>query len=120
MTLTVLKSKIHGAIITEANRDYDGSITIDRTLLEACGMIPYEKVLVADLANGNRFETYLIPGQPGSRVVCANGGAALLAKVGDPVIVMSFCQVSPEEAARAKPVVVRLDSENRIRATGQI
>jgi aspartate 1-decarboxylase len=114
MMIEVLKSKIHCARITEANLNYMGSITIDEDLMDAVGILTYEKILVANLENGERLETYAIPGPRGSRIACLNGAAAYMGKPGDRLIVMAFCQVNDEEAANLCPKVVRLDADNRI------
>ena len=105
MLITLLKAKLHRIRVTEANLDYEGSLTLDPDDMEAVGIVPYEKILVADLENGNRFETYAIAGRRGSRVCCLNGAAARLGKVGDRLIVMCFAQVSPDEAAGWQPKV---------------
>ncbi|MBQ3343296.1 MAG: aspartate 1-decarboxylase [Kiritimatiellae bacterium] len=105
MLITLLKSKLHRIRVTEANLDYEGSLTLDPDDMEAVGIVPYEKILVADLENGSRFETYAIAGRRGSRVCCLNGAAARLGKVGDRLIVMCFAQVSPDEAAGWQPRV---------------
>ena len=105
MLITLLKAKLHRIRVTEANLDYEGSLTLDPDDMEAVGIVPYEKILVADLENGNRFETYAIAGRRGSRVCCLNGAAARLGKVGDRLIVMCFAQVSPDEAAGWQPRV---------------
>ena len=105
MLITLLKAKLHRIRVTEADLDYEGSLTLDPDDMEAVGIFPYEKILVADLENGNRFETYAIAGRRGSRVCCLNGAAARLGKVGDRLIVMCFAQVSPDEAAGWQPKV---------------
>ena len=105
MLITLLKAKLHRIRVTEANLDYEGSLTLDPDDMEAVGIVPYEKILVADLENGNRFETYAIAGRRGSRVCCLNGAAARLGKVGDRLIVMCFAEVSPDEAAGWQPKV---------------
>lgn len=115
MLLKVLRSKIHRATITEAVVDYVGSITIDRRLLSACGMLPGECVLVADLTNAARFETYVVAGPPGSGTICINGAAARLVNVGDLAIIMAFAYVTPEEARDLKPQVVLVDEKNRVK-----
>ena len=106
MLITLLKAKLHRIRVTEANLDYEGSLTLDPDDMEAVGIVPYEKILVADLENGSRFETYAIAGRRGSRVCCLNGAAAHLGKVGDRLIVMSFAEVSPEESAGWQPKVL--------------
>ena len=103
MTLTLLRAKLHRIRVTEANLDYEGSLTVDADFMDAVGMLPYEKILVADVENGNRFETYLIPGSRGSRICCLNGAAAHMGKIGDRLIVMAFAQMTPEEAAGFAP-----------------
>ena len=105
MLITLLKAKLHRIRVTEADLDYEGSLTLDPDDMEAVGIVPYENILVADLENGNRFETYAIAGRRGSRVCCLNGAAARLGKVGDRLIVMCFAQVSPDEAAGWQPRV---------------
>jgi aspartate 1-decarboxylase len=112
MLLKVLYAKIHRATITDANTDYVGSITIDRGLMDASGLTSGQCVLVADLANGERFETYVIEGPPGT--ICINGAAARLVNVGDLVIVMAFAYVTPSEARDLKPRIVHVDADNRI------
>jgi aspartate 1-decarboxylase len=114
MLLTVLKGKIHRATVTEANLHYHGSITIDPDLMDAAGLLAYEKVLVADVDNGNRLETYIIPGSRGSGVICLNGASARLVGVGDKIIILAYCQLEPAEAAAHRPVVVFVDAANRI------
>ena len=105
MLITLLKAKLHRIRVTEADLDYEGSLTLDPDDMEAVGIVPYEKILVADLENGNRFETYAIAGRRGSRVCCLNGAVARLGKVGYRLIVMCFAQVSPDEAAGWQPKV---------------
>ena len=107
MTITVLKSKLHRIKATDANLDYEGSLTIDADYMEASGILPFERILVADVENGNRFETYAMCGPRGSRVCCLNGAAAHKGKVGDRLIVMAFAQMTPEEAEGFSPKVVR-------------
>jgi aspartate 1-decarboxylase len=107
MQLTMLKSKIHGAAVTDVQIEYEGSLTIDRRLMDRVGLLPFEKILVANMANGERFETYAIPGEPGSGVICLNGATAHKGQVGDRLIVFSFCTLTPEEARTHRPVVIR-------------
>jgi aspartate 1-decarboxylase len=114
MLLTILKSKIHRAIVTDANVDYEGSITIDEELMEKAGMLPYEKVLIANLRNGERFETYTIKGKRGSKTICLNGATAHLGKAGDPVIIFSFVHLTEEEAKVFKPTIIRMDKHNNV------
>lgn len=112
MTLSMFRSKLHRLRVTEADLYYEGSITLDEELLDAAGILPYEKVQVVNVNNGSRLETYTIPGVPGSRIVCLNGPAARLAVKGDEVIVISYAQMTPEEAAIHRPRVVLVDQQN--------
>jgi aspartate 1-decarboxylase len=112
----MLKSKIHRATLTGTELEYEGSIAIDRTLLEAADMLPGERVQVLNLNNGSRLTTYVIEGQPGSGTVALNGPAARLGVPGDRIIILSYCAVSDEEARSLRPKVVRVDARNRKRA----
>lgn len=112
MKVTMFKSKLHQMKVTEANLHYEGSITIDRELLDKAGILPYEKVQVVNITNGSRLETYTIPGEAKSRVCCLNGAAARLTQVGDRIIVISYAEMSPEEAKDHKPKVVVVDENN--------
>ena len=114
MQLTMLKGKIHRAVVTQAELNYVGSITIDPKLMEAAGILEYEQVQIVDVENGNRFETYTIDGEPGSGMICLNGAAARQVQVGDHVIIMAYCQMDAKEAADHKPKVVFVDEENHI------
>lgn len=114
MLRKLLRSKIHRATVTDANLDYVGSLTIDRDLMDAAGIVEWEAVLVSDLANGNRHETYAIAGPRGSGVICANGAAAHLVRLGDKVIIMCFCLLNEQEIAAHRPRVVLVDEANRI------
>ncbi len=114
MTVTMLKGKIHRAVVKQAELNYVGSITVDPELMEAAGIYEYELVQIVDVENGNRFETYTIAGEPGSGMICLNGAAARQVQVGDHVIIMCYCQMSPEEVKEHKPKVVFVDDENRI------
>lgn len=98
MHIQMLKSKIHRAVVTGAEVDYVGSITVDPELFEAAGMVEYEKVQIADVETGSRLETYIIAGEPGKGEICLNGAAAKLVNVGDHVIIMSYASLTPEEA----------------------
>lgn len=113
MEITMLKSKIHRAIVTQADLDYIGSITIDEELLEASDIYEYEKVEIADIDNGNRFETYAIAGERGSGIICLNGAAARLVNVGDKIIIMAYAHMTPTEKASFSPTVVFVDEHNR-------
>ncbi len=112
MKLTMFKSKLHQMKVTEANLHYEGSITIDRELLDEAGILPYEKVQVVNITNGARLETYTIPGEKGSRICCLNGAAARKTQVGDRVIIISYAEMTPEEAKDFKPKVVIVDENN--------
>ena len=114
MTVTMLKGKIHRAVVKQAELNYVGSITVDPELMEAAGIYEYELVQIVDVENGNRFETYTIAGEPGSGMICLNGAAARQVQVGDHVIIMCYCQMSPEEVKEHKPKVVFVDDENKI------
>ncbi|GIT78344.1 aspartate 1-decarboxylase [Leifsonia sp. LS1] len=118
MLRTMFKSKLHRATVTHADLHYVGSLTVDLDLLDAADLLPGEQVAVVDIANGNRFETYLIPGERGSGVIGVNGAAAHLAGVGDLVIVMSYAQLDDAEARTFVPSVVHVDERNRIVEVG--
>jgi len=115
MLIKILKSKLHRVRVTETKLHYPGSIMIDSKLMKAAGILPYEVVLVADLTNGNRLETYAIAGKAGSGDVTVLGAAAHLVKTADLVIIFSFAWCTPKEAAKIKPKVVLLDENNKIR-----
>lgn len=110
----MLKSKIHRATVTDADLHYIGSITIDRDLMDAADLIPYEKVMVVDIDNGSRLETYVISGKPGSGTIAMNGAAARLIHKGDTIIIFSFSIVGEDEARSLKPRVVYVDDLNHI------
>ena len=114
MEVTMLKGKIHRATVKQAALDYVGSITIDEDLLEAAGILEYQKVEIADVDTGKRFATYAIAGERGSGMICLNGAAARCVSVGDLVIIMAYAEMSVEEAETHKPKVVLLDGDNRI------
>lgn len=114
MLVKVLKSKLHRARVTDAKLHYPGSIEIDEDLLEAAGILPYEAVLVANLNNGNRLETYVVPGEGGSGKIVILGAAAQLIRPKDIVIILGFAYCTPEEAADLVPKVVVLDENNEI------
>ena len=115
MHLSMLKSKIHRATITQAELNYVGSITIDRELMEAAELFEYEQVHIVNVNSGSRIETYVIAGEPGSGVICLNGAAARSGQTGDPVIIMAYAFFTEEEAAKYKPVVVIADENNKAR-----
>ena len=110
----MLKSKIHRASVTDGNIHYEGSITIDKKLLEEADILPYEQVQVLNINNGARFSTYAIVGQEKSGEICLNGAAARLAVKGDLVIILSYCHVSDEEATNHTPKIVHVDAKNAI------
>lgn len=114
MNITLLKAKIHRAVVKQADLDYVGSITIDSRLLRESGILEYEKVEIADIDNGSRFETYAIAGEEGSGIICLNGAAAKCVNVGDKVIIMAYSQMTPEEAKAHKPTVIFVDDNNQI------
>ena len=114
MTLELLKGKIHRATVVQAELDYVGSITVDEALLEAAGILEYEKVQIVDVNNGSRFETYTISGQRGSGMICLNGAAARCVSTGVKIIIMAYGQYTPDEAKEHKPAVVFVDEENKV------
>ena len=114
MTIEMLKGKIHRATVRQAELDYVGSITVDTDLLDAAGILEYEKVQIVDIDNGNRFETYTIAGERGSGMICLNGAAARCVSVGDKIILMAYASLMPEEAQGHRPRVVFVDGENGI------
>ena len=113
MLYNMFHGKIHRATVTEANLEYMGSITIDSELLELSGILPGERVQVVDNNNGNRLETYVIAGEPGSGVICLNGAAARQVVVGDTVIIIAYAMMNEEEAKNCVPKVVMVDEKNR-------
>ncbi len=114
MFRTMLKSKLHRAMVTEANLNYVGSITIDKKLMDAADILPNEKVQIVNNNNGARFETYVIEGQADSGVICLNGAAARLVQPGDTVIIISYATVDDKEAKTFEPRIIFLDTENKI------
>lgn len=112
MELTLLKSKIHRGAVTGASLHYEGSMTISRDLAESVGLLPYERILVGNMANGERFETYVIYGEAGTGQIQLNGATAHLGKIGDRVTIMNFASYTPEEAAEHKPRVLVLNEKN--------
>ncbi|NLU50915.1 MAG: aspartate 1-decarboxylase [Syntrophomonadaceae bacterium] len=115
MFRTILKSKIHRAVVTDADLNYVGSITIDRALMEAADILPNEKVQVVNNNNGARFETYVIEGEKDSGIVCLNGAAARLVQKGDIVIILTYAVMADEKAREWKPTLVFVDENNRIK-----
>lgn len=118
MQVTVLKSKIHIATVTGADLHYEGSIVVDEELMKEVGMREYEKVLVANFTNGNRYETYVIKGKPGSGVIAVNGGGARYSCVGDTVTIFAFAIIDASETL--KPKVVIVDSKNKVKLRKKI
>ena len=114
MTISVLKSKIHRATVTQSELDYIGSITIDGELLEKAGILEYQKVQIVDVNNGSRFETYTICGERGSGIICLNGAAARCVQKGDKIIIMAYADMTPQEAANNPPTVLFLDDKNAV------
>lgn len=114
MLITMMKSKIHRATVTEADLNYRGSLTLDPDLIEAAQMLPYEQVHVLNINTGARFVTYVIEGRRGSGTVCLNGAAARLGQPGDLIIAITYAQMDAKEAARHQPVAVHVDAHNRI------
>ena len=120
MQLELLKSKIHRATVTDANLNYEGSITIARDLMDAANILPYEKVGVLDVNNGHRLDTYVIEGPAGSGVICLNGAAARLAQPGDIVIIMAYALFTEEEGRAHKPKVVMVDEKNKVKEVREV
>lgn len=114
MRRTMMKSKIHRATVTQANLDYVGSITIDRDLMEAADLLPNEKVQIVDNDNGNRLETYVIEGEPGSGTVGLNGAAARMVYPGDTIIIISYGELDDADAREHDPTVVFVDGRNQV------
>ncbi len=114
MERTLLKSKIHRGVITDADLEYAGSLTLDPEFMREADLLPYEQVHVVNINNGARFETYVIKGQPGTRAICLNGAAARLGQVGDQVIIMSYTRMQEAEARHHQPTVVFLNDNNEI------
>lgn len=115
MQRIMLKSKIHRATVTDANIDYEGSITIDEELMSAANLVPFEQVQVYDITNGNRLETYVIPGERGSGTICLNGAAARLIRKGDLIIIASYVTMEEELVRHHQPALVYVDSNNKIK-----
>ena len=114
MLRVLMKSKIHGATVTEANLRYTGSITIDKELLKKSDICPFERVQIVNLNNGSRVETYVLEGAAGSGTICMNGAAARWAEVGDKVIIISYSLLDPREVKKHRPNVIFVDEKNRI------
>lgn len=110
----LLKSKIHRAKITGANLNYEGSFTIDSDILKSANILPYERISVFNVNNGERFDTYTIPGEPGKREFCLNGAAARKGCIGDEVIIVSYAIISENDVNKHKPIILLLDENNNI------
>ena len=117
MQVHLLKSKIHRAAVTGSSLDYEGSLTVALDLMEQVGLLPYERVLCSNLAGGQRFETYAIPGERGSGAIILNGATAYQGKIGDRITIMSFAQVDSAAAAQWQPRVIVLGEKNHVRST---
>ena len=115
MQRILCKSKIHRATITEANLHYEGSLTVDESLMKAAGIVPYEKVSVVNINNGERFETYAIRGEAKTGVICLNGAAARKGAVGDQIIIISYALFTEEEVAGYVPTIVHVNQQNQVR-----
>ncbi|MFA6342432.1 MAG: aspartate 1-decarboxylase [Fibrobacteraceae bacterium] len=113
MQIELLKCKIHRATVTDADLNYEGSITIDRALMDAAGIFPYEKVGILNVNNGARFDTYVIEGVAHSGTICLNGAAARMVQKGDLIIIVSYTAMTPDEAKNWKPTVIRVDAQNK-------
>ncbi len=115
MYKSMCSGKIHRATVTDADLNYEGSITIDKTLIDAANMLNHEKVHILNINNGARFETYIIEGQPNSGIICLNGAASRLVQKGDKVIIISYISMLLEEAKRFSPAIVMVNEQNKIR-----
>jgi aspartate 1-decarboxylase len=115
MRRRMCKSKIHRATVTQAELYYEGSLTIDQSLMKQANILPFEQVQVVNVNNGNRFETYAICGEPGSGTICLNGAAARLGHVGDEIIIITYAEYDEEEAVRHHPTILLVDRENRVK-----
>ncbi len=115
-----LKSKIHRAVITQADLDYEGSLTVDQELMDAAGIAKYEKIDVYNISNGQRFSTYAIPGERRSGIIGLNGAAARLGSVGDLVIIVSYVHLAEAEAQRHEPIIVLANSQNGIKTISKL
>jgi aspartate 1-decarboxylase len=113
----MLRAKVHRIGVTERDVEYEGSLTLDSALMEACGMVPFERVEVYNVTGGSRFSTYLIEGKPGSGDCCVNGAAAHLVELGDKLILAAYCSVPERDVPEHTPLVVLVDDDNRIKET---
>ena len=117
MLISICKSKIHRATVTHADLEYEGSITIDKTLMDATDLIPYEEVWVYNITNGNRLQTYVIEGEADSGVICLNGAAARLISPGDLIIIAGYCMMEDNDARKFVPKHVLVNKKNRVKKT---
>ena len=115
MLRAMLRSKIHRAKVTDANLEYDGSLTIDETLMQSAGILPYEQVMVSNLNNGERFETYVIPGKADTGTICLNGPTARKGEIGDLIVIFCYEYYSEKELRKYAPMIISVDDDNRIR-----
>lgn len=115
MLISALRAKLHRATVTDADIEYEGSLTVDSALLDAAGLYPFEKIQVYNITNGARFETYLMSGPPGSGTICVNGAAARLASKDHKIIIASYALLTPEEMTSHKPRIILLDENNRMK-----
>ena len=116
MLRLMLRSKIHRVVVTDASIDYEGSLTVDEVLLKAAGIQPYEQVMVSNLNNGERFETYVIAGPAHSGTICLNGPTARKGIIGDRIVIFCYELYSDEELARYQPIIVQVDEKNRLKS----
>ena len=115
MLRLMLRSKIHRATVTDANLEYEGSLTIDEALMQAAGILPYEQVMVSNLNNGDRFETYVIPGKRGGGTICLNGPTARKGVIGDRIVIFCYESYNQEELVDYKPTIILVDEKNQIK-----
>lgn len=115
MLRCMLRTKLHMATVTESNLAYEGSITIDETLLKKAGILPYEQVMISNMNNGERFETYVIPGRKDSGEICLNGPTARKGVVGDKVIIFCYSYLEDSKAKALKPIIIKLNEQNKIK-----
>ena len=120
MLRSMLKSKIHKATITEADLNYEGSLTIDSRLMEAADLLPFEQIMVYNISNGSRFDTYVIEGERGSGSICLNGAAARKGSPGDLIIIASYGLFSEDEIAKGKSVLVWVDAKNKLKERTEV
>jgi aspartate 1-decarboxylase len=116
----MLRSKIHRATVTDADLNYEGSITVDRSLMDAAGILPYEQVMISNLNNGERFETYVIPGRKGAGQICLNGPTARKGQKGDRIVIFCYELYPEEELNKFKPTIIVVDEKNRIARRGRL